>query len=534
MRSFLFGAAVMLILGGASARLYNRWREEAADHRIAILTDWAELRDAATRQGMTDEELLERLKLSGANTLLVGAYTVQDYLWQNMSFSSRAPADTVKRQLEERGVVGVNLLREGGQFRLTSAVKDWERLKDMEVGFNPELLQKASQAGFHIVLRVNNDPWLSQDKLFADLAEIGSAHEELGFLFNTDEIPGGAEALPQWGSFLTNQNYDQLIFEFHPSKSALKAAYRFPQLTYRAHTIPTAELKDLTDEQERSRWRRAVEERSCRFLLFHMAGSDTLTSYFENIYSMAQDFTRRGWVIGWPRPRVGWSFPSFVERQLDPWLALLLAILVPVGALRLGQGENLWASYAKITFLTLVGACVMAALADNPLARIEIVPFRGVKLAFALAWAGSFLVLYSWKEIKTMLDGNVRRIEILAGFLMVALIAYFLIRTGNAGTAWKAGWEQGLRDRLEDLLIARPRFKEFAIGYPLLILGLQSQKERIGRLLVGLGMIGPISMVNTFCHLHSPLYLALWRSANGILLGAVFGASLIALRKCLS
>jgi hypothetical protein len=277
-----------------------------------------------------------------------------------------------------------------------------------------------------------------------------------------------------------------------------------------------------------------VEERSCRFLLFHLSGSDSLTGYFEKISSFSQDFTRYGWVIAWPKPRVGWSFPSFVERQLNPWLTLLLAILVPVAALRFGQGENLWASYAKITLLTLVGACVMAALADNPLARIEIVPFRGVKLAFALAWVGSFWMLYPWREIKAELYANAQRIDILVGILLLALGGYFLIRTGNAGTSWKVGWEQSIRDRLEDLLIARPRFKEFAIGYPILILGLQAQKERFGRLLIGLGMMGPISMVNTFCHLHSPLYLALWRSTNGILLGAVLGASLVSLRKCQS
>jgi hypothetical protein len=157
-----------------------------------------------------------------------------------------------------------------------------------------------------------------------------------------------------------------------------------------------------------------------------------------------------------------------------------------------------------------------------------------VKLAFARAWAGSFLVLYPWKEIEKELYQNVRRIDVVLGLVFVGLIGYFLIRTGNAGAAWKVGWEQGLRDRMEDLFMARPRFKEFAIGYPLLILGFHSQKERFRRLLVGLGMIGPISMVNTFCHLHSPLSLSFIRTFNGVLLGAVVGLGLLALKKCLS
>ena len=119
---------------------------------------------------------------------------------------------------------------------------------------------------------------------------------------------------------------------------------------------------------------------------------------------------------------------------------------------------------------------------------------------------------------------------------------------GNAGAGWKLGSEQLLRDRLEDLLVARPRFKEFAIGYPLLLLGLHMRSSTASltppslfkgegdralgegwSLLIAIGMIGPISVVNTFCHLHSPLYLALWRTANGIVLGSAIGLALLGL-----
>jgi len=82
-----------------------------------------------------------------------------------------------------------------------------------------------------------------------------------------------------------------------------------------------------------------------------------------------------------------------------------------------------------------------------------------VKLAFALAWAGSFLVLYPWKEIERELYQNVRRIDVVMGLIFVGLIAYFLVRTGNAGAAMESGLGTNLRDRMEDLFVARPRFK---------------------------------------------------------------------------
>src|SRR5437879_8967776 len=150
MKSSLIGAAVLFILGGTAARLSMRWREEAEDRRVTLLVDWSEVREAAVRQGLADEELLERLQSAGAGALLVGASTVQDYLWQDMTFSSRAWAETVRRQLEARGVVGVRLRAQAGKFSLVNSLNTWGRLKDIELGFNPELLGKARQAGFHL------------------------------------------------------------------------------------------------------------------------------------------------------------------------------------------------------------------------------------------------------------------------------------------------------------------------------------------------------------------------------------------------
>ena len=396
-------------------------------------------------------------------------------------------------------------------------------------------MHQASLAGLRLVLRVNHDPWLAKDAMFSDLLEFSSAQDTIGLVFNTDEIPGGPEALPLWRYFLDNRRFVELLFEFHPTKAALKLAAQHPEITYRAHTNPSAELKDMNSIKESSRWRRAVSERSCRFLLFHVSPGDTFATYLENIFSMRKYFLRHGWEIDWPQARPAGTFATFAERHLAPLMALVVAILAPIAALRFGMSTaRPWKSFFFITGLTLVGACIMAALADNPLSRLEITPFRGVKLAFALGWAGSFGVLYTWHEVKAQLTQNIRRIDVLVGLFLLAVVSYFLIRTGNAGSNWTAPWEQVFRERLEDLLLVRPRFKEFVVGYPLLILGLHTQRERIGRLLVGIGMIGPVSMVNTFCHLHSPLYLAFWRSANGILLGSLIGMTLVALRKCRS
>ena len=63
MKRLLFGVSLILVLGGTAARLGVRWREEAADRRVTLLVDWAEVRDWVARQGMTDEAVVKFVDL---------------------------------------------------------------------------------------------------------------------------------------------------------------------------------------------------------------------------------------------------------------------------------------------------------------------------------------------------------------------------------------------------------------------------------------------------------------------------------------
>ncbi len=541
MKRTIVVAVLILAASWATARSVLRWREERLDSGVTYLADWGECRDVFSRQGLSDLDLMSKLHEAGITALLLSASTVQDYLAsakgsepRRMTFASRPLAEAAQRQLESRGMLGLNLIAHGHQFDLTNARQDWERLRDVEVGFNPELLGVARQAGLRLVLRVNNDPWLAFDSLFDDLQRVSQSNEKLGVLLNTDEVPGGNQALTAWESFLQSHDYQQLLFEFHPTKAALKLAARYPQATYRAHTIPSNELKDLTQPQ--ARWRRAVQERACRFLLFHISPTDNLTSYLDNVRLTQRDLMAHGWTTAWPKTRVTWTVPGFLQRNLGQLLALGLAILLPVVALRIAIPKNPWNGYMQVIVLTFLGACVVAALAENSLTRIEVIPFRGIKLAFVGAWVGSFFMLFSWRELRDELFHAVRRVDILVGVGVLAVVGYLMIRSGNASAGWKVGWEQGLRDHMENLFVARPRFKEFALGYPLLLLGfhLKRRTKRFwqdGRFWIAVGMIGPISMVNTFCHLHSPLYLAFWRSFNGFVMGTLLGMALVSFVK---
>ncbi|MCK4720382.1 hypothetical protein KAU08_06975, partial [bacterium] len=104
-----------------------------------------------------------------------------------------------------------------------------------------------------------------------------------------------------------------------------------------------------------------------------------------------------------------------------------------------------------------------------------------------------------------------------------------LDRSGNFPILSVAAWENQIRGWFETMLYARPRTKEMFIGHPALLIGLMVGCSgflyRRAVMYAGLvvGSIALTSMVNTFCHIHTPLILSLFRTLAGVIIGGVLG-----------
>ena len=112
----------------------------------------------------------------------------------------------------------------------------------------------------------------------------------------------------------------------------------------------------------------------------------------------------------------------------------------------------------------------------------------------------------------------------LLGVVMLGALVMAL-RSGNVSNV--PGWEVAFRDFVENMLIVRPRTKEFMIGYPALVIywftvrkGLIPYYREVLRLAAALAFC---SAVITFCHFHTPLYLSVIRTLNGWWLGLLIG-----------
>ena len=240
--------------------------------------------------------------------------------------------------------------------------------------------------------------------------------------------------------------------------------------------------------------------------------------------------------------------------------ALAAAVMAPTGAITFlmdmwkryasDKVQGAWASMglAAVSLvvaaaLAAIGGMFIASLLGNTKFFMEFAIFRGVKLTFVLpvlftAWA--YMQRFPlWKgrtinsaaEAKTFVKEFITMdVKFYVFFVVGALLAVayvFVGRSGHTAGVPVPGFELALRRFLENTLYARPREKEFLIGHPALMLAAYAFFRKwpmvIHFLLTIAGVIGIGSMVETFCHIRTPVYMSIARGFDGLLLGLVLG-----------
>lgn len=188
------------------------------------------------------------------------------------------------------------------------------------------------------------------------------------------------------------------------------------------------------------------------------------------------------------------------------------------------------------TGVALIGALVVVGVLSSPLTMEEIERFRGVRLILALPPLIA-LVLYLFdrrfgaaNRPRDVFLSPVLTYQLLAGIAIVALGGLMLVRSGNDSDVAPTNFELALRHALTHVLSVRPRFKEFVIGFPCMMVLpalLPIHRRVIGWLLaLGIG-VGIGDVIDTFSHLHTPIEISVLRVAIGLIIGAIIGAIVI-------
>ncbi len=193
------------------------------------------------------------------------------------------------------------------------------------------------------------------------------------------------------------------------------------------------------------------------------------------------------------------------------------------------------------TAVVLVGALIVVGLMSSPLTMEEVERFRGAKAVLALPpLIGLALYIFSRRfnsgveRPGDVFSARVQVYQLFVGIAIVAAGALLVMRSGNQSDVGPSQLELAMRHGLAALLNVRPRLKDFAIGFPALMLlpALTVAHRRVVGWLLSIAIgVGFGDILDTFCHLHTPILISLMRIFNGLIIGAVIGAIAIAIYR---
>ncbi|TCZ76818.1 hypothetical protein E0485_12605 [Paenibacillus albiflavus] len=223
-----------------------------------------------------------------------------------------------------------------------------------------------------------------------------------------------------------------------------------------------------------------------------------------------------------------------------PTVAMILAIKtanrVNLANKNAGVVFGIWL-VVRTSVISIIGAAYLVALLNQTKYFLVLEQFRGVSMLhlMPILLIGIYILLFSddvtyakrWENFKGILNYRISVIWIILAALGGVMIWFYLSRTGNEGSA--SNLERMLRAFLEDFLGARPRNKEFLFAHPVFLLGayLAFKYKNAIYLMIG-GVIGQLSIVDTFAHLHTPLQISGLRVVYGLVFGLIIGLVFIA------
>lgn len=521
----------------------RRIAAEASNNTVEICVDFNQAVDICQANGYPLADFLSRCQAVGVNSValreetlssLAGArkiiyYGDADFARLNMldllsSGAQVSPgsilaldktdAPYIVKLLSDRYAVQSKTLK-AGKYRIITPVFNadfkpsyWN--ESLPLGFPGDKPQFVQKLGLKALLRVQNagnPQWLD-----ADYGE-----GVTGFMWDGKDIPGfsGNESRLAAALARSGKKYVNLEFMYFNGEERIERA--LPSLLVRGHQIAQQEVnKNFSASAWMPRWKRAVQERGIRFLLFYFWDNRGIEDNISYLRELAHSLKNSGYSLGTALPP---SYPA--GGGLGAWLffALAAAILFPLLGLRAGQRQpSPLRAYLACNGLTFAGALLISACFYDLSLMQKIVDVPGVKTAMLLPLLLSCALIFKPEDIKKALSFRVELKHILILFGVLLVLVILMLRSGNYN-ALTSQPEYFMRDSLEGIFGYRPRTKEFLLGQPALFLGFYFNNPY----LLLFGMIGQVSVINTFFHAHSTVISSAVRSFHGIWLGLLIG-----------
>jgi len=459
------------------------------------------------------------------------------------------------------------------------------------MGFVQSDLQQVADAGLDIVVQIRTFPNVNEESVDAVFNTfLGFPVIAVGFNDDNlpgSGLPSAqwGKACGLLAEKLQNEGLPLMTAEFFSQKGLNALAAKVDYNILRMHSIQEKERAAMTVSQVAQRFQLAASERNMRLLLVRFGldmGLDNNMAYLNEINTALE---AKGLNLGTAQPMSPIELSSlililialgvaaggiFLCRYLSfgkySWLLgalgfALAALFILTG--RLGRASTILSFAAVVIFPTLsiclnvknepvekisksvgtllittacslIGAILMVgAMADRGY-MVAVNIFTGVKLAHVLPLLLLLFIFWSRQKNQGNMAQLIRRtwhIPVKVGYmavlvLLAAALGIYVLRTGNDAVT-VSSLERTFRVFLDQLLVVRPRTKEFLLGHPIFLLLVYYGYKKAGMPALLIGAIGQISLVNTFAHAHTPLWVSLLRTGNGLILGIVIGIVLI-------
>ena len=524
------------------------------------------------------EEILRKEKVGGADTCFL---TDDENLARKLS-----------EQLKIKTGDGRFFSLPGAYVAVTSA--GWAELAGVGLGFPSGPFLESARAGLRAIVQVRDWPVATKEALEGALSPLKEVDNLAAVCFDGPTLPGYPRLLPDLVQVLRELNVPLLAVEFQPQKGLAEAGALLNYKVARLHPTRPEKEEPLSLDQLRHRLLLAASERNVRVLLVYprTGPADPLEANLRLIAALRKDLEKKGLVSG-PFEPLTPLVPSrwiiffaglgvisggllFLRSagfaRCEPWPGVVLAILwggaaafappaaakaaafaaavcFPVWALRLSVGKNgsAWGKsvflFLRATAVSLLGALLITGLLADTRFMIKLDQFAGVKAAYLLPLVFVALIFFGEEArgregggliayASRLLDRPVLWKWAAVALLLAAVLVLYILRSGTQEIIPPPALELKARTLLDQFLLVRPRTKEFLIGHPFLLLLLFTGYRDVRYMpLLLAGAIGQISVVNTFCHVHTPLFISGLRTFHGLWLGILGGLLLIYLWK---
>jgi len=560
-----------------------RHRVEVSNRAVAPLLEADVVQDLAAVSGTPLEAALKRLQASGLGGVVMQETTVRDQVAAG-AIRLEAHSDRIVVEVSQPSPrIFAALTR---RFRKAIGIDDRRMevpgvgpdvLLSTPLGLDEHICEAVKSLGLLIVARHSNPLGADPDYIRLTLDDSHTLGATT-FLPMGEQVLGQRTEIESLAETIRGLDMTYATPEFAKIAGDAKAVKLLQDRVIRLHSIQAAEVDKMTPEEVIDRFVKAYRERSIRLLLIRpvsAAALDPVSETADLLRKIKRGIEREGGEIKAPHPFADSAVPRYVFPILGvaivlavvtiawplfgamptwapllallgagawmesarPYLAILAAMAFPIGAyqwLTTRARVHLWASILVMSAISLVGGMAVAGMLNGLPYFVKVVQFPAVKLShfFPIVVIG-FLLIRRHFDVRAFAKSPVAWGGLGVGFLALAIIGLMLMRTGNESPAGVSGLELKIRGLLEQFLYARPRTKEFLFGHPALVVGLALYARAIGGKdqawlgasigLLTLSAIGQTSIVNTLCHLHTPLDLSLARIATGLVLGGMLG-----------